>query len=172
MLGQRVVVRWPSAASGSVRRCRRTRRGFSLLELLLVLVISGILMRVTMPKFAAFRDRTAVSGAKQQIASYLAGARAAAIRQSQTATFHVVSDQIWTTVNQSSGSPVDVQKVTSISKSRGVSVNNSSSTDSPIVYDPRGFGRSAATKYVLSRNGVKDSLCVTTLGMIQRYCGP
>src|SRR5215218_4237885 len=98
MLRQVLVTSWRPNQSRSTRRGRFLRRGFSLPELLVVLVIAAVLMRISMPRFASLRDKTALKGAKQQLVAYLMGARTAAIRQSQTGTFNFDSGDIWTTV--------------------------------------------------------------------------
>ena len=151
----------------------RRRSGFTLIETMIVIVIAGILMAVTMPKFSAMFDRVSVRSAKQQMTAYLAAARAAAIRQSQTSQFHVASDAIWTNVNQPGGTNINVTKKVYLKTSRGVSVTllGSSANDS-IVYDSRGMGNTGASKvYVLTRNNYKDSVCVSLLGLIARNCG-
>src|SRR5437764_419663 len=70
-------------------RSLRRRLGFSLPEMLIVLVIAGVMMRLALPKIAAMKDKNTVRAAKQQVLSYLTNARAAAIRQSRSAQFYV-----------------------------------------------------------------------------------
>jgi len=61
---------------------------------MVVLIIAGITMAIALPKFAGMRDRMSVRSAKQQFSSYLATARAAAIRQSQMGHFHTNGNTI------------------------------------------------------------------------------
>ncbi|HEY2164609.1 MAG TPA: prepilin-type N-terminal cleavage/methylation domain-containing protein, partial [Gemmatimonadaceae bacterium] len=105
-----------------VRGSSRSRRGFSLIEMMVVLVIAGITMAMAMPKFAGMRDRMAVRSAKQQFSSYLATARAAAIRQSQYGHFHANNNTIWSMVNQPDGTNMNVSKSISLMNARGVAV--------------------------------------------------
>jgi prepilin-type N-terminal cleavage/methylation domain-containing protein len=151
----------------------RARSGFSLSEMLVVLIIMGVLMAIAMPKFASIRDKSSLRGAKQMLASYVMRARAAAIRQSQPAQFYLSNNQIWATVSQPGGSSTNVAFTAALDQSRGVTVTSgTSATSDTIVFDPRGIATlSTARTYVFTRNGIKDSLCVSRLGLIARFCG-
>jgi len=142
---------------------------------MVVLVIAGITMAIAMPKFAGMRDRMSVRSAKQQFSSYLATARAAAIRQSQSGQFHANSNSIWSNVNQPDGTNINVSRGVSLMNARGVAVTlgGSAPNQDSIVFDSRGMSTNIATgrTYVFTRNGVKDSICVSRLGLIARTCG-
>jgi prepilin-type N-terminal cleavage/methylation domain-containing protein len=159
----------PRARDGS-----RSRRGFSLIETMVVLVIAGIVMSISLPKFASMRDRMSVRSAKQQFSSYLVTARAAAIRQSQSGHFHANSNTIWSSVNQPDGTVANVSRAVSLRTARGVTITRDGSAPSQdsIVFDSRGMGATGAPRtYVFTRNGVKDSVCVSILGLIAQTCG-
>jgi prepilin-type N-terminal cleavage/methylation domain-containing protein len=153
----------------------RSRRAFSLIEMMVVLVIAGITMAIAMPKFAGMRDRMSVRSAKQQFSSYLATARAAAIRQSQLGHFHANNNTIWSNVNQPDGTNINVSRGVSLMNARGVAVTlgGSAPSNDSIIFDSRGMSTniSAGRTYVFTRNGVKDSICVSRLGLIARKCG-
>ncbi len=154
---------------------RRLAEAFSLIEMLVVLVIAGITMAIAMPKFAGMRDRMSVRSAKQQFSSYLATARAAAIRQSQLGHFHANSNTIWSNVNQPDGTSINVSKGVSLMNARGVAVTlgGSAPSQDSIIFDSRGMSTniSAGRTYVFTRNSIKDSICVSRLGLIARKCG-
>ena len=142
--------------------------------MLVVLVIAGITMAIAMPKFAGMRDRMSVRSAKQQFSSYLATARAAAIRQSQLGQFHANSNSIWSNVNQPDGTNINVAKSISLMNARGVALTlgGSAPSNDSIQFDSRGMSNTGAARtYVFTRNGVKDSICVSRLGLIARKCG-
>lgn len=150
----------------------RNRSGFTLIEVMVVVVVAGIIMAISLPKFSAMFDRASVRSAKQQMTAYLAAARAAAIRQSQTSQFHVQNNAIWTTVNQPDGTNINVTRSVSLITARGVTVTKSGSPASDVIsYDSRGMSTSSQKTYVLTRNNYKDSVCVSRLGLIARYCG-
>ena len=155
-------------------RCRsRLRRGFSIIELLVVLVVSGIVMRMALPRFAAMRDRMALRSAKQQMAAYLVTARASAIRRSATAVFSVSNSTISARVKLPDGSQTSLGGTVPLVSARGVTVSpGGSSTPDEIAYDSRGMANLPSTHvYVLTRNSKKDSICVSRLGLIAQYCG-
>ena len=57
---------------------------------------------------------------------------------------------------------------------RGVAVTllGSAPNQDSIVFDSRGMSNTgAAHVYVFTRNGFKDSICVSRLGLIARKCG-
>src|SRR4029078_5419977 len=92
------------------RRRLRARRGVSIAEMVVVLVISGIVLNIALPRFAGMRDRMNLRSAKQEFTAYLMTARAAAIRQSQQSQFHIVNNTAWKTVNQPNGTNTSVNQ--------------------------------------------------------------
>lgn len=151
----------------------RSRRGFTLVETVVVLIIASIAMAISLPKFAGMRDRMSVRSAKQQVTAYLATARAAAIRQSQSSQFHIVSSTIWSTVNQPDGTNITVSKSVPLNTARGVTITlGGSSPSDSIMFDSRGMSSTGSSRtYVITRNSTKDSVCVSRLGLIARTCG-
>lgn len=168
------LFRSPPSSGRCSRRRSRARRGFSIAELLVVLIVSGVVMRIAVPRFAAMRDRMSLRSAKQQMAAYLVTARAAAIRRSTTAVFSVQNSTITARVKRPDGTQSSLGGAVPLLSARGVAVSpGGSSTADTIAYDSRGMaaGLSATKVYVLTRNSKKDSICVSRLGLIAQYCG-
>lgn len=164
----------PAPSSGQCSRRRsRARRGFSIVELLVVLIVSGVVMRMALPRFAAMRDRMSLRSAKQQMAAYLVTTRAAAIRRSSTAVFSVQNSTISARVKRPDGTQSSLGGTVPLVSARGVAVSpGGTSTADTIAYDSRGMANLQATRvYVLTRNSKKDSICVSRLGLIAQYCG-
>jgi Tfp pilus assembly protein FimT len=141
--------------------------------MLVVLIVSGLIMKMALPRFAAMRDRMALRSAKQQIGAYLVTARATAIRRSRTSTFRVKNSTIWVTTTKADGTDSTIALNVPLLTARGVTVTRGGVTDLDTVrFDPRGMAVMAnARTYVLTRNSTKDSICVSRLGLIARRCG-
>ena len=156
----------------SPRRCR-ARRGVSMVEMVVVLVISGIVLNIALPRFAAMRDRMQLRSAKQEFIAYLMTARAAAIRQSQQSKFHVTGNSAWAMVSQPNGTTTTVTQRLRLFRTRNVTLtlNGWWPTDS-IVYDARGIESWPVQRrvYVMTLNNLKDSVCVSRVGLIARQC--
>lgn len=152
----------------------RARRGVSIAEMVVVLVISGIMLNIALPRFAAMRDRMNLRTAKQEFTALLVTARAAAVRQSQSSQFHVVNNSAWTTVSQPNGTSATVNQRLRLFRTRNVIITmGGSAPNDSIVYDARGIEVSPVNRrtYVLTLNNLKDSVCVSRVGLIARRCG-
>ncbi len=127
----------------------------------------AILTRASLPKLAAIRDRNALRAAKLQVASYIATARAAAIRHSQPSQFYNTTTTAWATVGPD-GSRSSVSGTIRLANMK-VSV---SPTNDSILFDPRGMASnlSGMRVYRFTRNNLTDSVCVSRLGLISRFC--
>jgi prepilin-type N-terminal cleavage/methylation domain-containing protein len=151
----------------------RARRGVSMVEMVVVLVISGIVLNIALPKFAAMRDQMNLRSAKQEFQAYLMTARAAAVRQSRPAQFHVVNNSAWTMVTSPSGAATTVNQRLRLFRTRNVIITmNGSAPNDSIVYDARGIASWPLQRrtYVLTLNNFKDSVCVSRAGLIARQC--
>jgi len=152
----------------------RARRGVSIAEMVVVLVISGIMLNIALPRFAAMRDRMNLRTAKQEFITLLMTARAAAIRQSQPAQFHLSINSAWTTVSQPNGTTATVNQRLRLFRTRNVTITmGGSAVVDSIVYDARGLEVWPVSRrtYVLTLNNLKDSVCVSRVGLIARQCG-
>jgi prepilin-type N-terminal cleavage/methylation domain-containing protein len=149
-----------------------SRRGFSLLEMLIVMVIVAGLAIFSLPRFGGLRDRSRMTAARQEIEAGIATARAAAIQKGRTARFRLAAGFLTVTVDTTAGG---AQKTLiarhSLDSLHGVTT---SATDTMITFDPRGFAqpRLAATGiFRVLGTGRRDSVCVTPAGQIMpRRC--
>src|ERR1051325_289226 len=138
---------------------RSARRGFSLPEMLMVMVIAAISMRIALPKIAGMRDKSNLRTAKQAVMAEIANARAAAIRRSAVATFNLAGDSVYATTTIS-GTTANVRKPIRIDRTWNVTVRVSpggGATDN-IAFDPRGFATNlTGTRiYKFTRNSTTD----------------
>ena len=147
------------------------RRGFSLTEVLVVLVIMALVTKMSLPKIAQIREKNAVRSAKLQLASQIATARTAAIRRSQPSKFQYdATAQRWYTTAGPTGTETVVTGSVRLA-SLQVVVSPASSSDG-IDFDSRGLPTNLTGRkvYRFTRNNVTDSICVSRVGQISRFC--
>lgn len=150
------------------------RRGFTLVELVLVLVIVSIVSAIALPKIGAMRDRGAVRSARQQVSSLLATARATAIRQGQSAQLRFANNTAWVTATPiGGGTPVPVGGRAAFTPLGVDAAGFAADAESvSILYDLRGMaqGLTATRKLTFTRNRARDSLCISRVGLIAPSC--
>ena len=157
----------------------RPRYGFSLIEIVMVFAVLGIVLAFGIPKFTDARRSYAVRSARDNIAAYLATARAAAIRRGQPARFVVDGSTIDVEVETTPGTyaPLTVREDGTSASRRNLgaqfAVRIDLSGSSTIEYNSRGFAQLGGTqRFVLVREQKSDSVCVSGLGVIMRQgCG-
>lgn len=145
----------------------RSRQGYTLTEMLIVVVMVGMLTMITLPKFSGLVERNRLSAAREEIAAAIATARAAAVQKGRTATLRFSGNQMWVTVvTSNAGATTTVVPVKSFMTLYNVSV---AATDTTITYDMRGFvtPRLGSTGIFRIVGGSRrDSVCITTAGQI------
>ena len=148
---------------------RRTRRGMTMLELIIVMVIIGTLSGVFWKSMKETFDESSRKAASREVASYLIRARAAAVQRSRTSWF-VRSGNTIKILTDSSG--VKVAYGLPLNMSQRHSVTLTSSRDS-IAFDPRGFTTLIVPtpRFIVTAGTRADTICVTGLGTIStRKC--
>jgi prepilin-type N-terminal cleavage/methylation domain-containing protein len=151
---------------------KKMRPGYTLTEMLVVVVMVGALTLITLPKFSGLVERNQLSAAREEIAAAIATARAAAVQKGRTATIRFSGNTMWVTVvNSGSGTSSTIVPAKSFASLYKVSV---AATDTMITYDMRGFtAPRLAAKGVFRITGAsrRDSVCITTAGQIMpRSC--
>ncbi|MDH4043030.1 MAG: prepilin-type N-terminal cleavage/methylation domain-containing protein [Gemmatimonadota bacterium] len=140
------------------------RRGFTLIEALVVLTIAGVLLGLLVPRWALYRDRLAVGRATAEVASFYHTARYAAILRAQrvriefaAASLRAVYEGVTDSTFLLRAGPARL----------GVTFGVSRTT---IRIAPNGMGYGAAnTRLVLSRGAAADTLTTSRLGRLKRW---
>ncbi|MFN2563883.1 MAG: Tfp pilus assembly protein FimT/FimU [Gemmatimonadaceae bacterium] len=155
----------------------RNRRGFTLIEVMTVVVLAALMMAMAFPHLKNVRGSGSMSSGRAQVESYLAVARAVAIRNGVRSfliregnTLRVMADSVTgsslvvvvrPTNLSSSNVTIGATKDTVIFDSRGLAVNLSASGERFYLTLASGAGA-----------GARDSICVTRLGLVlDRKCG-
>ena len=149
------------------------QRGFTMVELAMVLVIASVLMAMAAPKLAAAFRQRAVSGAGDQFVLAHSLARSTALRYGRVSELHIdaAAARFWVEVDTSGTGVRDtVGFVHSVADDR-VKI---SSTRALLCFDARGVATTGgscqpgdATVVFATTNKV-DTVRVTTLGKVLR----
>jgi prepilin-type N-terminal cleavage/methylation domain-containing protein len=139
-------------------------RGFSLLELLVVLVIVGVLVALVAPRWATQRDRLAVHRATTEVAGFYHAARYAAILRARQVRLEFATNALHATYEGRADSTFLVRAGPG---RHGVTLEASR----PVIrIGPDGLGAGAAnTRLVLRRGAAADTLTTSRLGRLRRW---
>jgi prepilin-type N-terminal cleavage/methylation domain-containing protein len=154
-----------------------TRRGFSLIELLLVIVIIGLVGLIATPRLRTSLERSKVRAVRSSLANYVSKARATAVARGCQATLNVTggaAGTVWitaclTTTVGAGGGTETVGQRDSIAANNKVTITTDVAS---LVFDRRGIrtDRALSTIVVQSNTStLKDSIQINQVGrVIQR----
>jgi len=143
----------------------REHRGFTLIEILVVLTIVGVLLGVVVPRYGSVAAAMRVHSARQEMATLLTQGRATAIQTDRTVQVIRSSNAIsLVSVNGASRTTISQQD---LGAQFGVTL---STTKDTVGYDSRGLvaGNSVTLKFVVTDGVTRDSVCLMALGTISR----
>ena len=145
---------------------KRSRSGFTIIEIMTVMMIMAIVLAFALPKFNSLRNSGRVGSAKIQMSTSLTTARAAAIQNGRPSRWSVSGNTVTLEAQNAAGNyakvgvPVDYYTQYSVSLSANPSTIN---------FDGRGIATGlSATAKVYVRGITTDSICVTRLGVVLR----
>ena len=148
----------------------RNRSGYTLVEMVVVLIIFGVVTGLSIPRLHAAQSSAGLRSARTQTAIYLAQAHALAIQRGREARFVRSGNSVSVTVD-SSGTQVVYGRPHDLSREHGVAIPTT--TQDTIKFDARGFATNitSTAKFVITRDGMRDSVCVAKIGkIITRGC--
>ena len=151
-------------------RIRESRSaGFSLIEMLIVVVIIGLVCLFTFPRAGAIYDQAMVRSARTTITNLYITARTTARTTNKVAVVRFQNDRMWVETNNYSPLTTKDTTRTPIDLNEAYGVTLTTTVDS-LRIDPRGMLLSSGTeyKYKVTRRGYSDSVMVNGYGRILR----
>ena len=149
----------------------KTHRGFTMIEILLVVTVLGIMMAFSVPRINEMSARSSLRAARQELTAAFAAARTAAFQKGKTATLTLGSNQANVTVLSGlAGNSIQVFGPIKLDQALKVSLTALSGAPTTILFDSRGLVTptplGAVTKYRLAYKSYADTLCITAAGII------
>jgi Tfp pilus assembly protein FimT len=140
------------------------RRGHTLFELILVLMLAGIAGSVLVGAGRGLHDRTAVVAAREALAGLVAEARSEALSRGG-ATVHV-SAAPWRAWSEARGTTF---RTLELERELGVSVVLARSrTSAELTFDALGLGRVASETVLFRRGDAEAGLVISAFGRVRR----
>jgi prepilin-type N-terminal cleavage/methylation domain-containing protein len=137
------------------------RAGYTLLELLLVLMIAGLVMAIAIPRGLRLLDRMAVQSAAGDVQATLSLARSLALAGGASVAVDVDSTSGILRVRRGA----EILLTRGIGHAHGVQLDR---TRDSLTYDPRGLGRGAANlSLVVRRRAAAETVFVSRLGRVR-----
>ncbi len=137
------------------------RRGFNIVELIIVTAIVGILAAVVIPRASSFLDSIEVRGAVTEIESLFSLARHVAIARGAQSSIAI--DPAAGTLTVQSGT--DTVRRREVGPAHGVTI---SANRTLVTYSPTGLGFGASNlTLVVTRSQTTDTVVVSRLGRVR-----
>jgi type IV fimbrial biogenesis protein FimT len=148
----------------------RRSRGFSMIEVLVVVAVVAIIASLVVPGIAELRERSGLRAARTLVVTALSSARSAAIQKGKTATLTIADGAI--SVSALSGlrvAPVQIQGPVHIHRTTRAELAPLAGAPTEITYDARGLitpNSTRVARYELRLGSRADTLCITGAGML------
>jgi prepilin-type N-terminal cleavage/methylation domain-containing protein len=139
------------------------RRGFSLLELVLVLAVLSLLLLVALPRLSAVLDSIAVESAAQRVAALHARARITAVIENRVVVYGIAADSL--RLGVVAGGDTAWRAATPGPAAAGVTLTGPTRR---VLWSPVGvaLGVSNGT-WVLARGSARRAVVVSRLGRLR-----
>jgi type II secretion system protein H len=142
------------------------RRGFTLVEMLAVIVLMGIVLALVAPRIGNESVKIAVRSSSQKIAAFLSRARAEAMQNGRRTAVVRVNNGIRLVMDNGTGTPT-ILGWQDLGLEQHVTL--SASPSDTIEFDPRGLAvlnGTAVQQIIVTRYGFADTACVIGRGRI------
>ena len=141
----------------------RSRSGFTLIEMLVVVVLLGLVALIGFPKISAALVQNDIRSARTTVINMVAAARAASVQTNRSMWIKFEGGKAYVVT---SGSADPVGGIQNLGTQYGVTMSGADS----IQFDPRGFGADlgGGISIVLSRGGHSDTVTIDGLGRVTK----
>jgi prepilin-type N-terminal cleavage/methylation domain-containing protein len=147
----------------------QSRRGFSLMELFVVLTMIGLMLAIALPYLRTQTSKTAARGAADAVTALHARARMAAIQRGRTAKLVIPSgsNKAYIVASKVTSSGVDtLGSILDLAAQFGVTIT---STSDSIPFSPRGIGNlGSSVTIIITKGTFADTLKVSRGGRLSR----
>lgn len=155
----------PWQLAGEAERFREG--GFSLVEMVIVVVLIGVMLAIGLPFFRSSTNSGSVRGASDAVASMHARAKLTAIQRGRATRlmFNTAASRVWVVASKATGSGQDtVGAVEDLSERFGVTLRTSRDS---LIFTPRGVGTElSGTTIIVAKGGVADTLTASAAGRL------
>ncbi len=154
-------------------RCgvRAAQAGFTLAEMMIVILIGGVLTTLAIPNFAQMRQGYRLRGAAREVFIALQRARMAAMKENAnyriyiTGTSIVVHDDLNSNNVADSGEPLTTTNIQA--DFSGISFPTAPSSSTPLIFSPNGTASSDTTVTVRNSSGQQRQVHVALGGRVR-----
>ena len=143
--------------------------GFTLLEIMVVMVMIGVIVAIGLPKIGSQLDRQNLRAARQLITTMHAKARASARWRSRRTALAIRNGNLVIVSNNPVTNAIDTVGATNqdVVARYGIGFTVNPSGRDSLVFDPRGLGTETSTTQIyVSLMGYTDTITISPLGKL------
>lgn len=145
------------------------RRGFTLLELMVVVTLVGLLGAIAMPRVRDAQRRAQLRAARSIVSNYVTSARRSSLTRSAITRFVANGNTISVTMLRDDGTEVTILSGYDLYTQNSATLTASGAA-LPLTFDKHGLMRAGTSVKLLLTNvaNQRDSVCVSGAGLVLR----